>query len=24
MVEQFGPAYVDYRHRVKALSPFVL
>jgi protein-S-isoprenylcysteine O-methyltransferase Ste14 len=24
MVEQFGPAYVDYRHRVKALIPFVL
>lgn len=24
MVQQFGPAYVDYRHRVKALIPFVL
>lgn len=24
MVEQFGPAYVDYRRRVKALIPFVL
>ena len=24
MVEQFGPAYVDYRHRVKAIIPFVL